>query len=248
MNLVQELRQRGLRLQDEDTVDSTNRIAAEAARQGAGAGLVVRARAQTAGRGRQGRSWLAAPGDALLVSLLRRPDLPIEHASRVTLAVGLAVSELALEFSGAHAWVKWPNDVLIGNKKLAGILCEWTGGALIIGVGVNLRTDRLPEDLRVRAAGLGDVDGDAVLLALIDRVIGLERALTGGQWDDVRGRCELAMAPLWGRTVSVDGAPARAVRLDSDGALLIQRAAAGAPERVLAADIHLGTEAAACCS
>ncbi len=247
MNLAAELARRGLRLQDEDVVDSTNRIAMDAARAGAPAGLVVRARAQTAGRGRQGRSWSAAPGDALLVSFLRRPRLPPARAVRLTLATGLAVRDVAAE-SGVDAWVKWPNDVLVGRRKLAGVLCEWAAGALVVGVGINLGTDALPADVRATAAALGPADPDDLLLRLTDRLLALEAAVDGDGWDGVRARCVAAMWPMLGAEMMVDGSPASVLGLDEDGALLVLRPGAEGPERVIAGDVHLGTEAAACCS
>ncbi len=247
MTLRAELARRGLRLQDEDAVDSTNRIAVDAARQGVEEGLVVRARSQTAGRGRQGRTWNAAPGDALLVSFVRRPAVPLSEVTRLTLAAGLAVRDVAAE-AGVDAWIKWPNDVFVGPKKLAGILCEWAGDALVVGIGVNLRTDRLPPEVRDHAACLGPTDPDDLLLRLADRLLGLEELIEDGGWIAVRARCAAAMWPMLGADVAVDGGPAAVVGLDEDGALLVRRPGADTPERLLAGDVHLGTEGATCCS
>ena len=238
----------GMRLDDRDVVDSTNRIAADAGRRAEPQGLVVRARTQTHGRGRQGRSWIAAAGDAVLVSFLRRPPLPPAEASRFTLAVGLVVRELAVQ-RGVDAWLKWPNDVLVGTSKLSGILCEMTPGSppgLVIGVGLNLCATSLPGGLR--AAGLGpDIDPDGVLVQLATGLVAVEAELVSGGWPDLRKRIAGAMAPMMGRSVAVDtGTGPRTVistGLDHDGALLVRDpGAAGSPERLLAGDVHMGLE------
>ena len=261
MSVDGELARLGMRLLSVGEVDSTNRIVDDAARGGEPAGLVVRAVSQTRGRGRQGRSWAAAPGDALLVSFLRRPAVPAMEAPRLTLAVGLAVREVAREI-GRDAWVKWPNDVLIGTAKLAGILCEITQGAggqaIIVGVGINIRTDALPRDLRGRAAGLEvpgrDVDVDEVLVMLARHLSAVEAELEAGGWPEIRSRCLAAMSPMIGADVDVDGASGpRTVTvagLADDGALLVRApgSTSQAPERVLAGDVRLRTGTIACFS
>ena len=114
-------------------VDSTNRVAADLARAGAGDGLVVGADHQTAGRGRRGRGWESRPGSALLVSVVLRPAPPL-----VSLAAGVAVAEACESVAGVPVALKWPNDVLVDHAKVGGILCELVGHAAVVGVGVNL--------------------------------------------------------------------------------------------------------------
>jgi BirA family biotin operon repressor/biotin-[acetyl-CoA-carboxylase] ligase len=132
------------------STESTNTIARELAARGAVHGTLVTATQQTAGRGRQGRGWTAPPGTALLGSWVIRDPSPL-----VSLAAGVAVAELA----GDGALLKWPNDVLIEGRKLAGILVEgrpqehWA--VLGIGVNVALTVDQLPDELQHRAATLG---------------------------------------------------------------------------------------------
>ncbi len=129
-----------------EAVDSTNRYLLECAASGAPEGVVAVADEQHAGRGRLGRSWIAPPGAALLVSVLLRPQLPIERTHLVTLAAALAALD-ALPDAGAG--VKWPNDVVVDDRKLAGILAEADGsGAVVVGMGCNVRDDWFPEELR----------------------------------------------------------------------------------------------------
>lgn len=139
--------------------DSTNTRARELAAAGAPGGAVVTASEQTEGRGRQGRSWTAPPGKALLYSAILRP-LDERHLL-LPLAVPLAVCEAAEELEpGVECGVKWPNDVWVEERKLAGILIEARpqAGWGVIGVGLNLSIsrDEFPPDLRERAVSLFD--------------------------------------------------------------------------------------------
>jgi len=132
------------------SIGSTNARARELAAAGAGHGTLVTAGVQTAGRGRQGRAWTAPSGSSLLLSLVLR-----EWDDLLPLRAGLAVADVA----GAAARVKWPNDVLLDGRKVAGILAEgrpqegWT----VLGIGVNAALDvrDLPEELRASAGTLG---------------------------------------------------------------------------------------------
>lgn len=129
---------------------STNDAARELAGAGAPHGTLVTAGVQTAGRGRQGRAWSAPPGRALLLSLVIRDPEPL-----LPLRAGLAVADLA----GAGARVKWPNDVLLDGRKVAGILVEGRPAErwAVVGIGINAAVDldTLPAELRDRAATLG---------------------------------------------------------------------------------------------
>ena len=115
-----------------ERIDSTNRYLLQCASEGLPEGVVAVADEQTAGRGRLGRAWLAPAGSALLVSVLLRPTLPVERTHLVTLAAGLAALDAidAIDAStSAGAGLKWPNDVVVDDRKLAGILAEATGRA-----------------------------------------------------------------------------------------------------------------------
>ncbi|HTL87246.1 MAG TPA: biotin--[acetyl-CoA-carboxylase] ligase [Acidimicrobiia bacterium] len=159
-----------------DVVDSTNRYLLECAQGGAPEGLVAVADEQTAGRGRLGRAWVAPPGAALLVSVLLRPTLAAGELHLVTLATALAALD-ALPASGAR--LKWPNDLVIGDRKLAGILAEVDGhGAVVVGMGLNVRDDLFPEELRAIAVAY-DIDREELLaqwlVALDARLDALDR-------------------------------------------------------------------------
>jgi BirA family biotin operon repressor/biotin-[acetyl-CoA-carboxylase] ligase len=108
---------------------------------------VLVAEAQTAGRGRMGRAWLSPPGAALMFSVLLRPAaVPPGRRGWIPLLAGLAVASAVTAVAGLDARLKWPNDVLAGDRKLAGILAEQSAGAIVVGVGINVsaRRDELP--------------------------------------------------------------------------------------------------------
>ncbi|MGI8686136.1 MAG: biotin--[acetyl-CoA-carboxylase] ligase, partial [Acidimicrobiales bacterium] len=133
-------------------VDSTNRVALDLARAGAPGGVVVVAGHQTAGRGRHGRTWDAAPGSSLLLSVLHRPGpaLPPDRSSRpdpalpsdrshlAVAAVSLAARQACWSAAGFTPALKWPNDLVVGDAKLAGVLAEVAGDAVVVGLGLNV--------------------------------------------------------------------------------------------------------------
>jgi BirA family biotin operon repressor/biotin-[acetyl-CoA-carboxylase] ligase len=133
---------------------------------------VVVAERQDAGRGRLGRSWTTTPGTGLAVSVL--VPAPASGPSWVPLLAGLAVHRAVAEVAALPTTLKWPNDVLVpgdDDRKLAGLLCEWTPEGVVVGLGLNVATERadLPLDTAtsLRAAGAGDVDREAVLTAYL---------------------------------------------------------------------------------
>jgi BirA family biotin operon repressor/biotin-[acetyl-CoA-carboxylase] ligase len=142
-----------------DTVSSTNDIARELAMSGASEGLCVIAREQTAGRGRQGRSWSSPPGEGLYLSLILRPQGKISDAALITLAAAIAVAEtLRLDFK-ADGDIKWPNDVLVKGRKICGILVEAAieGDRLqyaIMGIGVNIAQRSFPDQIGDEATSI----------------------------------------------------------------------------------------------
>jgi BirA family biotin operon repressor/biotin-[acetyl-CoA-carboxylase] ligase len=129
-------------------IDSTNRYLLECASAGSSEGVVAVADEQTAGRGRLGRAWVAPAGSALLVSVLLRPALPVERTHLVTLAAGLAALDAIEALTTVRAGLKWPNDVVVDDRKLAGILAEADGaGAVVVGMGCNVQPAALPDEL-----------------------------------------------------------------------------------------------------
>ncbi len=122
---------------------STNADLLARARDGAPEGLVLAAEEQTAGRGRMGRSWLSPPRAALTFSVLVRPTgVPPARRGWLPLLAGVATATAVRQVCGLDALLKWPNDVLLGSRKLAGILAEQSGDAVVIGIGVNVSASR----------------------------------------------------------------------------------------------------------
>lgn len=127
------------------TVDSTQNAARQAARDGAPSRSIFVANVQSAGRGRHGRTWLATPGTALMLSILVRQPEPVPRLWRSTALAAVAMAE-AIDAQAArlHAAIKWPNDLMLSGAKVAGVLAEstWDGEQLsvVIGVGVNIST------------------------------------------------------------------------------------------------------------
>ena len=160
---------------------STNADAARAARSGAPEGLVVTAEHQTAGRGRLGREWQAPPRSGLAVSVLLRPTgIPSLAWPWLPLLTGVAVASAVADTAGLVAGLKWPNDVLVEERKLAGILVERvetaTTPAAVIGIGINvdLTDDELPvpDATSLLLAGAGEVDRTALLVEVLARLAG----------------------------------------------------------------------------
>lgn len=136
---------------------------------------VVVADVQESGRGRLGRAWTTTPGTALAVSVL--VPAPASGASWVPLFAGLAVHRAVADVGGPATTLKWPNDVLVpgdGDRKLAGVLCEWLAAGVVVGVGINVDTDRadLPLDTAtsLRAAGVPGIDRNTLLTAYLRRL------------------------------------------------------------------------------
>jgi BirA family transcriptional regulator, biotin operon repressor / biotin---[acetyl-CoA-carboxylase] ligase len=158
-------------------LDSTNRWALDRAREGAAEGLVVVADHQTAGRGRLDRTWEAPPGSSLLVSVLLHRPSPVapggpDPAHRAVIAAAVALARAVRSVAGVDAGMKWPNDVVVDDRKLAGILAEAEGDALVVGLGVNVNWDAFPAELAATATACNleaghAVDRDALLAAFL---------------------------------------------------------------------------------
>ena len=131
-----------------DTIDSTNNEAAKQARLGAGEGLCVVARQQTAGRGRQGRVWASEKDAGLYFSVVLHPRLDARFLPLITLMAGIAVYD-TLEAYGIKPDIKWVNDIIVRERKIGGILAETvetpSGMAVIVGIGINITSGGFPE-------------------------------------------------------------------------------------------------------
>jgi BirA family biotin operon repressor/biotin-[acetyl-CoA-carboxylase] ligase len=207
-----------------DETGSTNSDLLGMARTGAPTGTVLRAGHQTAGRGRLGRSWVAPPGAALLVSILLRPaDGP---SFWDTAGVAVAAAAACRNLCAVQPLLKWPNDLVVGDRKLAGILAEADAGtgAVVVGMGLNVTMPPTPE-LGARAVALSHlVAVPPRPAALLDALLAeLEHVLAAGP-DVLRDRWTAWSATL-GRRVRVEGAAGDIVgtaeELDPFGALLV---------------------------
>jgi BirA family biotin operon repressor/biotin-[acetyl-CoA-carboxylase] ligase len=200
------------------TTDSTNARARELAVRGAPHGTLVTADAQTAGRGRQGRAWVAEPGDALLMSLVVREFTPI-----LPLAAAVAIAETATALTGAGAAIKWPNDVWLDRRKVSGILVEGRPqeGWAVLGIGLNVRTLEFPEELREIATSLALHGSDAVVdAALAALLVHLEDWLTADS--DAVLTAWRARDALAGERISWAAGSGTAAGVDETGALIVE--------------------------
>ena len=181
---------------------------------------------QTQGRGRLGRSWTAPPGTAILASLLLRP--PSDRVvSELSLVAGTAVAEAIEGGVGLAVQVKWPNDVMLNRRKVAGILAEASDGIVAVGIGVNVNQERgdLPEDTPVSAGSLYTIDGvkrerGPLLAGILERLevnydAWLERGLDG-VYDSLGSRDFLR-----GRRIAVNGESGVGVKIDRDGRFIV---------------------------
>jgi BirA family transcriptional regulator, biotin operon repressor / biotin---[acetyl-CoA-carboxylase] ligase len=224
------------------TVDSTQRVAFELAERDAADGTAVMADTQTAGRGRRGRAWHDAPGDGLLVSIVIRPRLRVADLPKLSFAAAIAVAEAIETTTGLTARLKWPNDVLVGDRKLAGILLEsriLAEPVVVAGIGVNLRQRSFLPALGDTATSVALEGGRAVareaLLEALLRAFDRWRArLEGEGFAPLRERW-LELGDTIGRAVSVGEASGVAVDLAPDGALVLSRA--GSLRHVVAGDL-----------
>ncbi len=147
-----------------EETSSTNDVAARLGREGHAGGLAVFAERQTAGRGRFGRRWDSAAHSGLWFSLLLRPEFPVPLWPRLTTWAGVCVAAAVERATGLRAQVKWPNDILVGGKKVAGILTECSSDAArsmfaVVGIGLNVNHDAMPADIAHRAASLRQLTG-----------------------------------------------------------------------------------------
>ena len=147
------------RIESHDQIDSTNIRAKRLAEEGEPEGTLVVADRQTAGRGRRGRGWLADSGVGIWMSLILRPKLEPTRLSGITLIAALAVNRAIRDVSGAETRIKWPNDIVLGGKKLCGILTEVSSEMnythyAVTGIGINVNTAQFPAEMQEIATSL----------------------------------------------------------------------------------------------
>ena len=235
---------------------STNADLLARALRGEPEGTVLAAEEQRAGRGRMGRTWTSPPRAALTFSLLLKPAVPPARRGWLPLLTGVAVAAAVTKATGVETGLKWPNDLLAADAKLAGILAEAAGDAVVVGIGLNVSTEpaefpsprpgALPA-ISLRAAGASALNREDILLAILD---GFERwyrawQQAGGDPDRSGLRPEYTrLSATIGRTVRAElpGGQAlsgSAVGVDSDGRLLVLLSS-GSEVAVAAGDVvHL---------
>jgi BirA family transcriptional regulator, biotin operon repressor / biotin---[acetyl-CoA-carboxylase] ligase len=237
-----------------DTVGSTNDVAASIAADGGHEGAVVVADQQTAGRGRRGRSWFSPAGSGIYASVVLVPARaradPMRATRLLTLAAGVALGDAVQSETGLIVDLKWPNDLYVGRRKLAGILAEAPGrgsavGAIVLGFGINLRPSAYPMELADRATSLESelgrpVDGHAMLVAALIAL--------GQRYDDLLDARFDAILDAWRhRAPAAHGARVTwnipsgrqsgiTSGIDDDGALLVR--VADAVERIVGGEVH----------
>ena len=203
-------------IQYAEEVESTNLKAKEAALQGEPEGAIFLTERQTAGRGRRGRSWFSGEHTAIAMSLLLRPSFVPQQLTLLPLLTAVVVQEAIEEVTGIRSEVKWPNDLLVGGKKLCGILTEAAFDMeridyVVIGIGINVNVaeSQIPEELRDIATSLRCIDGHEHSRADLVRAVltGFERQYTAAGYygfDDVLVRWKACSHTL-GRHVTVRG-------------------------------------------
>ena len=230
---------------------STNDVAEKLARDGVKEGVVVFAESQTKGRGRLGRKWVSPPRKGLWFSVLLRPDFHPQETTQLTVISATALRRAIKTVCGLAADIKWPNDILIGGKKVAGILTELSAEVdrvrhVILGIGVDVNQEEFPVELRKLATSLrieaGEEISRAELATEILRELDFDYARVGaGKFPAVADEWEAACVTI-GRDVTVHCGDRKfrghAESLDDDGALLV-RTEHGHLERIIGGDVLL---------
>ena len=232
---------------------STNDIVEKLARDGLPEGSVVFAEAQTQGRGRLGRTWLSPAGLGLWFSILLRPPLHPSCATQLTVLAAVAVARAIERHTPLQPEIKWPNDILVGQRKVAGILLELSAeldrvrhAVLGIGIDVNIPQAAFPEALQPLATSLAaqaghPIDRPALATRVLHEIDHLYARLREGDFHEVGDEWMRRCSTL-GRHVSIHigsrTVAGRAEALDEDGALLV-RTEHGVLERIVGGDVQL---------
>lgn len=234
------------------TIDSTNTYTAGLAREGAPEGTTVIADSQSGGKGRLGRSWVSPPGVNLYLSVLLRPPVSAAVAPQLNLLAAIAVADAIRETTPLSPAIKWPNDILVAEKKVCGILAEMqtdTSGlqAVILGIGVNINAppSAFPEELRDKASSLLIASGQTTDRALFTASLLTHLEKSYVLWlqegfSTLRARWERYATHTLGKRISVavpEGTVVGMVLgLDTDGGLLV-RDDKGKQHRLLVGDV-----------
>lgn len=229
-----------------DTIDSTNSEAKRLARDGVREDTLIRADHQTAGRGRFDRKWESPRGAGLWMTQLFQPNgVKAEDAGGAVFLAAVAMAETLRQLTGGDILIKWPNDLVLNGKKICGMLaecgfagmqCDW----IAMGLGLNVRRDALPQEL-IYASSIEAQTGvvpemSAIIEKYLEEFDELKTCWEGEGLAPVIERM-LPISATVGRDVRVDGAYAKALRIDADGALVCEFAEGIC--RVLAGDVSV---------
>ncbi len=239
----------GENLRFHSSVGSTNDVAASLARAGAPQGTTVTAEAQTAGRGRLGRTWFSPPGAGLYTSVVLRPVTMLPPA-RYTLVAGVAIADALRATTGLPVVIKWPNDLLVGGRKLCGILAEASArdGAIpyvIVGFGINLRPAAYPADIAETATSIDaeldrTSDRGAILVAALSALATGVADLSASRFDAILNRWRALSPSCVGSAVEWTGAGGlrrgTTAGIDAEGALLVR--VGDAVERIVGGEVR----------
>jgi BirA family transcriptional regulator, biotin operon repressor / biotin---[acetyl-CoA-carboxylase] ligase len=229
--------------------DSTNARARELADQGAPEGTLVVAESQTQGRGRQGRAWFSPSGAGIYASLIVRPSMPSNEATRITFLTAVAAAETLLHLTRLDVKIKWPNDILANGKKVAGILTEISTekGVVdyaVVGLGMNVNTPGFPDDIRMRATSVLIETGERfsrpeILREYLTREEAYFRRLRTSGFGPILERWK-ELADTIGRQIRVEMMDKTYVgcveNIDPEG-ILILKDRKGASHRILSGDV-----------
>ncbi|MCM3881805.1 MAG: biotin--[acetyl-CoA-carboxylase] ligase [Vicinamibacterales bacterium] len=244
----------GRRIHWLETTTSTSDVAAYLAELGVDEGTVVVADAQTAGRGRHGHVWCSPPGAGLYLSIVLRPSGNLlghaNPAALLTLASGVAIAESVRASTGLPAEIKWPNDIMIGRRKLAGILAEATAQSgvlqhVILGIGLNLRQAAFPPEIANRATSVEAetnraADRAQIFVQVLTAVAARYRDLQAGRFDVILGAWRALAPSLPSSRVEWDSVSGvvrgRAEDVDEQGALVVR--VGDRVERIIAGEVR----------
>ena len=233
------------------TIASTNDYARELAARDSPEGTLVISEEQTAGRGRMGKSWISPAGTGLWISLVLRPTFPPSQGPLITPMTAVAVAGAIREVTGLSAGIKWPNDIIINERKAAGILMESSAGArsirhIIVGIGINVNTEEFPEEIREKATSLRICSGNKIsrmeiLISVIRQLERLYSFVTPGGDPDIILKRYRSWSVTIGRMITADRAgkklTARALDITATGGLLV-RDQTGMTEELISGEIQ----------
>ena len=217
-------------------VDSTNDVAKYLAENGAEEGTVVVAEIQNRGKGRRGKTWISPPG-GVWMSIILRPDIPPSKAPQLTLVTGVAVAETLKKELNLDVGIKWPNDILIGNKKVCGILTEVNASInnvnyIIVGIGIDMNVDvpLLPPDLQKGATSLKneldtEINGAILVQKFLLNLEKLYSQFTAGKFPDILNEWRFLSKTIGSKVeVRTRGKTIRgdAVGINKDGILILE--------------------------